>query len=98
MHVGENEDLFGLLMSEIHDCAIVMLDARGMVVSWNDRASEIKGHIAAEIMQQHLSNFYLPSDRDKDKPSCDLAAARRPVDLKMRGGEFGPMDPAFLPM
>lgn len=39
-----------------------MLDANGMVTSWNDYARHMKGYHAHEIIGQHFSIFY-PEDR-----------------------------------
>src|SRR5678815_972083 len=76
------EESFRLMVESVTDCAIVMLDPQGCVVSWNAGAQRIIGYSAEEIVDQHLSRFYL----DADVESCllytsDAADERSSVDL-----------------
>jgi len=69
------EEGFRLMVESVTDCAIVMLDWEGRVVSWNTGAQRIKGYAADEIVGQHFSRFYPPADISRGAPQRDLDAA-----------------------
>ncbi|HYU91812.1 MAG TPA: PAS domain S-box protein [Gemmatimonadales bacterium] len=69
------EEGFRLMVESVTDCAIVMLDSEGRVVSWNSGAQRIKGYAAEEIVGQHFSRFYPPADIARGVPQHDLDAA-----------------------
>ena len=62
MHPRSSEEPFRLLVESIVDYAIFMLDANGIVTTWNLGAERIKGYRAEEIIGQHVSRFYLEED------------------------------------
>ena len=64
----DSERRFRLLASSITDYAIYMLDANGIVTSWNRGAQRIKGYTAEEVIGQHFSRFYTEEDRQSAKP------------------------------
>jgi PAS domain S-box-containing protein len=72
-----SEERFRLLLGSVRDYAIFMLDADGIVRSWNTGAQAIKGYEAGEIIGRHFSTFYTPQDRQAGKPEAELVAARR---------------------
>ena len=69
------EESFRLMVESVTDCAIVMLDPEGCVVSWNAGAQRIIGYSAEEIVDEHLSRFYLDADVESGKPQRDLDVA-----------------------
>ncbi len=69
------EESFRLMVESVTDYAIVMLDPQGCVVSWNAGAQRIIGYSAEEIVDQHLSRFYLDADVESGKPQRDLDVA-----------------------
>src|SRR6195256_3531488 len=69
------EEGFRLMVESVTDCAIVMLDSEGGVVSWNTGAERIKGYRAEEIVGQHFSRFYPPAEIARGTPQRDLDAA-----------------------
>jgi PAS domain S-box-containing protein len=69
------EEGFRLMVESVTDCAIVMLDSEGRVVSWNTGAQRIKGYAAEEIVGQHFSRFYPPAEIARGTPQRDLDAA-----------------------
>ncbi|HYF43639.1 MAG TPA: PAS domain S-box protein [Ramlibacter sp.] len=71
-----SEERFRLLVGSVRDYAIFMLDAEGVVRSWNTGAQAIKGYSAAEVIGQHFSRFFTPQDREAGKPEAELARAR----------------------
>ena len=61
-HRRESEERFRLFVESVGDYAIVMLDANGIVTTWNRGAECIKGYGADEIVGQHFSRFYLADE------------------------------------
>ncbi|WP_394836355.1 ATP-binding protein [Pendulispora rubella] len=68
---------FRLLIESIKDYAIFMLDARGVVATWNEGARRIKGYAASEIIGKHFSNFYPREDVEAGKCEWELEVAER---------------------
>ncbi|MEO6012250.1 MAG: PAS domain S-box protein [Devosia sp.] len=71
----DGSDRYRLLIDSISDYAIYMLDATGIVVSWNPGAQRFKGYVAGEIIGQHFSRFYTEEDRATDLPGRALRTA-----------------------
>lgn len=67
---------YRLLVEAVTDYAICMLDAGGIVSSWNPGAQRFKGYTAGEIIGQHFSRFYTDEDRAAGLPARALATAR----------------------
>jgi PAS domain S-box-containing protein len=57
----QSEERFRLLVEGVSEYAIFMLDANGVIMTWNSGAERIKGSAAREIIGQHFSKFY-PAD------------------------------------
>jgi PAS domain S-box-containing protein len=64
-----------LLIDNIRDYAIITLDPRGCVLSWNAAAERLKGWTAEEIVGQHFSRFYPPEDVQNGKTEMELKVA-----------------------
>jgi PAS domain S-box-containing protein len=74
--LSANDDgRYRLLVDAITDYAIYMLDADGLVTSWNPGAQRFKGYEADEILGQHFSRFYTPEDQAAGAPARGLATA-----------------------
>jgi PAS domain S-box-containing protein len=69
------EERYRLLIDSITDYAIYMLDANGIVSSWNPGAERFKLYSESEIIGKHFSQFYLPEDRAKKRPEIALRTA-----------------------
>ena len=67
---------YRLLVEGITDYAIYMLDAAGLVTSWNPGAERFKGYSEGEIIGQHFSRFYTEEDKAIDLPQIALRTAR----------------------
>lgn len=61
----------------IKDCAILMLDPEGQILTWNQGAESIKGYKASEIVGKSFTTFYTPEDREKGRPQELLKTAVR---------------------
>jgi PAS domain S-box-containing protein len=70
-----SEERFRLLVEAVSDYALLMLDPKGNVVSWNPGAERIKGYKADEILGRHFSCFYLPEAVAKGHPDTELRIA-----------------------
>jgi len=68
----EGEERFRLLVGSVRDCALLMLDPQGHVISWNEGAQRITQYTTAEIVGQHVSGFYTLTEREQDVPAQDL--------------------------
>jgi len=73
--LAESEEQLRLLVQGITDYAILMLDATGVVTSWNSGAEAITGYAAAEMLGKHFSRFYTPEDIHATKPWQQLREA-----------------------
>jgi PAS domain S-box-containing protein len=66
---------YRLLVEAVTDYAIYMLDADGIVTSWNPGAQRFKGYLPAEIIGKHFSTFYMEEDRRLGAPKRALEKA-----------------------
>ena len=71
----KNESRYRLLVEGVKDYAILMLDPRGRVVTWDLGARALKGYDEAEILGQPMECFYTPEDVAADKPARLLEQA-----------------------
>ena len=71
-----SEERFRMIVDSVQDYAILMLDAKGRVASWNRGAENLKGYKAEEIIGRHFSRFYPPEDIASGNPESQLAEAR----------------------
>jgi PAS domain S-box-containing protein len=70
-----SEERLRLLVNSIKDCAIVMLNPAGRVISWNEGAQAITDYSAEEVIGQKNSMFYGPGDIDDGIPEYNLRQA-----------------------
>jgi len=66
-----------MLVEQVQDYAIFLMDAQGLITTWNAGAEHIKGYTAAEIIGRPYSTFFPPEDVASGKPQRILAAAAR---------------------
>ena len=79
------EGRYRLLVEAVTDYAIYMLDASGIVTSWNPGAQRFKGYTPAEIIGQHFSRFYSEEDRKAGLPARALETAAREGTFESEG-------------
>jgi PAS domain S-box-containing protein len=70
-----NEERFRSLVEGVKDYAIVMLDPKGVVATWNAGAEQIKGYTAQEIIGSHFSRFYPVEAIKRGMPDHELRVA-----------------------
>ncbi len=73
----ESEARFRFFVDNIQDYSIIMLDAAGVVTSWNLAAKRMKGYTAEEIVGKHFSVFQTPDSVASDRPAQMLQIAER---------------------
>jgi PAS domain S-box-containing protein len=72
-----DRERFQLLVEGVKEYAILMLDGRGHIVSWNGGAERIKGYAAPEVLGRHFSLFYTDEAIADGHPDRELEIARR---------------------
>jgi PAS domain S-box-containing protein len=73
--LGEGEELYRMLLSEVRDYAILMLDPRGRIMTWSAGAERIKGYSAAEIIDQDFAGSFPPKEIAQGRPQEVLRMA-----------------------
>jgi len=71
-----SEERYRLLVDGVQDCANIMLDENGGIMTWNRGAERLKGYAADEVIGQHFSIFYPPDAVAVGRPEAELAQAR----------------------
>src|ERR1700682_5374364 len=80
-----DDSRYRLLIEAVTDYAIYMLDASGMVTSWNPGAQRFKGYAPSEIIGQHFSRFYTEEDRKQGIPALALETASQKGKFESEG-------------
>src|SRR5687767_2383485 len=55
-------------------CAIAILDARGIVISWHDNLPQARSN-DPHVLSRHVSQFYLPDDIASHVPARHVSIA-----------------------
>jgi PAS domain S-box-containing protein len=71
----QSEEHFRRLVEGVRDYAILMLDPKGRVATWNPGAERITGYRAEDILGQHFSQFHTAVDLQAGKPVRELQIA-----------------------
>lgn len=69
--------MFCLMVQEIQECAIFLMDTRGIITSWNRAAEVMKGYRADEAIGQHLSLLYRDEDKQRGWADHNLGEAAK---------------------
>ncbi|MDP2333363.1 MAG: response regulator [Reyranella sp.] len=64
-----------LFVDSLPDCALIILDVDGKILTWNAGARAMYGYPAPEIVGRHFSCLYIQADIDTAKPLMSLAGA-----------------------
>ncbi|HEX8405763.1 MAG TPA: PAS domain S-box protein, partial [Duganella sp.] len=73
----EAAEMFRLMAEEIEECAIFLMDPRGVITVWNRAAQVMKGYTAEEAIGQHLGLLYREQDRARGWPEHNLGEAAK---------------------
>ena len=74
--LSQNLQLLQTLVDTVTDYAIILLDEKGTVLTWNSAAERLKGWKANEIIGQSFTRFYPPEDLSRGKTEMELKTAR----------------------
>lgn len=72
----QSEERFRHLLEGVKDYAIFMLDADGLISTWNEGASRLKGYDADEVIGKHFSIFYPDELLYQRLPEVELKIAK----------------------
>jgi PAS domain S-box-containing protein len=72
----ESEERFRILVEQVQDYAIILLDAGGRVLTWNDGAQRLKGYRSEDILHQSITRFYTEEDRTAGRAERLIETAR----------------------
>ncbi len=72
----ECEDRFERLVEAAKDYAIFMVDAEGLVTTWNEGAERVFGYQEGEIVGEDGSVLFTPEDRRSGRPEREMETAR----------------------
>ncbi|PKK36330.1 hypothetical protein BWI96_12080 [Siphonobacter sp. SORGH_AS_0500] len=73
------------MMEEVEDYAIILLDNKGYIQSWNKGAERIKGYSAQEIIGKNFRVFYSETDLLLDTPGQLLLEAASKGSVQREG-------------
>ncbi|MDR3480131.1 MAG: CHASE domain-containing protein [Burkholderiaceae bacterium] len=73
----QSEQRFRLLTSRVKDYSILLLDPKGIVLTWNEGAERLTGYSEGEIIGRSFVCFYTDEDIAAGKPEKVLEHARR---------------------
>ncbi len=89
----ESEERIRAIFQNVHDYAIVLTDARGIITEWPEGAERLFGHAAEEALGQSISIYYTPEDiavgeheRELDEAAVEGRAERDRWRVR-KGGE-----------
>ena len=71
----QSEERFRLLVEGVRDYAILMLDPKGYVTTWNKGAQRTMGYEGEEVIGEHFSLFYTEEDAEHNYPEQKLRVA-----------------------
>ncbi|WP_193200351.1 ATP-binding protein [Nostoc sp. MG11] len=68
----QSEERYRLFVEGVREYAIFMLDANGLIISWNIGAERILGYQESEIIGRHFSCIFIPQEIEQGIPSAAL--------------------------
>src|SRR6266550_793712 len=93
--LAPSSELLQVLVDTLSDYAIILLDEKGVVLTWNAAAERLKGWKANEIVGQSFTRFYPPEEVAKGKTDMELKVAREQGRFEDEGRAFARMVPVF---
>jgi PAS domain S-box-containing protein len=75
LELRESEERYRLIVEGAEDFAIIMVDEKGVVTSWNSGAQRITQFTAEEAVGAAGDFFFIPEDRKNGVPDSELAKA-----------------------
>ena len=75
--LSASEDRYRQIVEGTEDFAIISLDDKARISSWNTGAERMMGYTEQEILGQHGELFFVPEDRASGEPEREMEQARR---------------------
>ena len=75
MDYSDRRSLQQLFVDNLRDCALVVLDVEGKMLTWNAGAMTMLGYSESEMVGRHFSCLYMQKDVDAGRPAMALADA-----------------------
>ena len=72
----ESEERFERLVEAAKDYAIFMVDAEGLVTTWNEGAERVFGYDEEEILGENACVLFTPEDRTSGRPEREMETAQ----------------------
>src|SRR3954470_18680603 len=91
----EVNDYFFRVFIEFKDCAVLMIDTSGDIISWNAGAESLFGYSSSEIIEKHFSILYTLDEKTKGQPWCNLNMAKDKGKLETEGWRYKKDGTAF---
>lgn len=76
IELEKSEAHYRTLIEAVEDYAIFALDLDGKITSWNEGVEYILGYTQEEVIGMHLSELFIPEDREKGLPELELMTVR----------------------
>ncbi len=73
----DSEELFRLIVENVHDYAVFATDLKGHVVSWNPGVESLLGYTEGEWVGEHASIIFTPEDREQGDHLKEMETALR---------------------
>jgi PAS domain S-box-containing protein len=81
--ITDTKNKYQLLVDSVQDYAIFLLDTSGYVETWNVGAENMNGYSPDEVIGQHISMFYTPSDINEGKPEKELLQTAQELHIEV---------------
>jgi len=75
LELRQSEERYRHIVEGAEDFAIIMVDEKGIVTSWNSGAQRITQFTAEEAIGAYGDFFFIPEDREDGAPEYELAKA-----------------------
>jgi PAS domain S-box-containing protein len=75
LELRQSEERYRLIVEGVKEYSIFLLGPTGIIMTWNDGATHIKGYNINEIIGKHFSIFYTAEDIENKKPERELEIA-----------------------
>ena len=75
-HARHADAVLGRVVDALRDYGVLLLDAQGLIRTWNRAATEIFGWRADEVIGQPVACLFTPEDQASGVPVDELAQAR----------------------
>jgi diguanylate cyclase (GGDEF)-like protein/PAS domain S-box-containing protein len=70
-------EMYRIMVDEIHECAVFLMDPKGIITSWNKAAEVMKGFTAEDAIGQYLGMLYTDAEVAKGSPQHNLDMAAK---------------------